>query len=169
MVKKVSTTSKSVGKVKDGVTDLLQRISKVSKKSRERKFKLVAIEKELSENKKECDFLRTKWFSTKEDLRKANEIVSTLQKEISDLKSNKTESSLRLQNNVLNNNLKKRDEKTIKNAISRVSRREVNPHKMQQRTKTLLKESFHKHDVTNWKLVLRLWDCPNLRELILKK
>ena len=86
MVKK-SSASKSVGKVRDGVTDLLQQIQKVSKKSRERKIKLVAIEKELSENKKECDFLRTKWFSTKEDLRKANESVSTLEKENLQLKN----------------------------------------------------------------------------------
>ena len=80
MVKK-SSASKSVSKVRNGVTDLVQQIQKVSKKSRERKIKLVAIEKELSENKKECNFLRTNWFSTKEDLRKANESMSSLKKE----------------------------------------------------------------------------------------
>lgn len=170
MVKK-SSASKSVGKVRDGVTDLLQQIQKVSKKSRERKIKLVAIEKELSENKKECDFLRTKWFSTKEDLRKANESVSTLQKEISDLKSIKTDSNIRLQNNVLTNNVHKRNTKTIQNAISVARRQERDPHKMQQRTKTLLKQSFHKPGMTNWELVLKLWSCPtpSLRKLILKK
>ena len=170
MVKK-SSASKSVGKVRDGVTDLLQQIQKVSKKSRERKIKLVAIEKELSENKKECDFLRTKWFSTKEDLRKANESVSTLQKEISVLKSMKTDSNIRLQNNVLTNNVHKRNEKTIQNAISVARRQERDPHKMQQRTKTLLKQSFHKPGMTNWELVLKLWSCPSpsLRKLILKK
>lgn len=171
MVKKVSSTSKSVGKVKDGVTDLLQRISKVSRKSRERKIKLVAIEKELSDNKEECQYFKSNWLSTKEDLRKSNDYIFTLKKEIADLKSTKTESSLRVQNNLLTNNVHKRNTKTIQNAISAVRRQERDPYKMQQRTKTLLKQSFHKPGMTNWELVLKLWGCPtaSLRKLILKK
>ena len=86
MVKK-SSASKSVGKVKDGVTNLLQQISKVSRKSRERKIKLVAIEKELSDNKEECQYFKSNWLSTKEDLRKAIESVSTLEKENFQLKN----------------------------------------------------------------------------------
>ena len=112
MVKKASA-SKSVSKVRSGVTNLVLQIQKVTKKSRERKNELVAIEKELSENKKECNFLRTNWFSTKENLRKANESVSTLKKEISNLKSIKTDSNIRRQNNVLVDNIQKRNEKTM--------------------------------------------------------
>ena len=170
MVKKASA-SKSVSKVRSGVTDLVLQIQKVTKKSRERKIKLVAIEKELSENKKECDFLRTSWFSTKENLRKVNESVSTLKKEISDLKSTKTESGLRVQNNLLTNNVHKRNTKTIQNAISVARRQERDPHNMQQRTKTLLKQSFHKPGMTNWELVLKLYSCPtnSMRKLIMKK
>lgn len=170
MVKKASA-SKSVSKVRSGVTDLVLQIQKVTKKSRERKIKLVAIEKELSENKKEGDFLRTSWFSTKENLRKVNESVSTLKKEISDLKSTKTESGLRVQNNLLTNNVHKRNTKTIQNAISAVRRQERDPHNMQQRTKTLLKQSFHKPGMTNWELVLKLYSCPtkSMRKLIMKK
>ena len=42
---------------------------------------------------------------------------------------------------------------------------------MQQRTKTLLKKSFHKPGMTNWELVLKLYSCPtnSMRKLIMKK
>lgn len=170
MVKKTSA-SKSVSKVRSGVTNLVLQIQKVSKKSRERKIKLVTIEKELSDNKEECQYFKTNWLSTKEDLRKSNDYIFNLKKEITDLKSIKTNDNLRLQNNVLTTNVHTRNAKTIQNAISVARRQERDPHKMQQRTKTLLKQSFHKSGMTNWELVLKLWSCPtsSLRKLILKK
>mgnify|MGYP000518601197 CR=1 FL=1 len=61
--------------------------------------------------------------------------------------------------------------KTIKNAISNAWKHKTDPHRMQQRTKTLLKKSFHTKDITNWELVLKLYSCPtkSMRKLIMKK
>ena len=177
MVKKASA-SKSVSKVRSGVTDLVLQIQKVTKKSRERKIKILAFEneirqqkEELLENEKNCIFLRTSWLATKHDLDQSNKCIFDLRKQITDMTSTKADVKLRVQNNVLVDNIQKRNEKTIKNAISNARKHKTDPHRMQQRTKTLLKKSFHKKDITNWELVLKLYSCPtkSMRKLIMKK
>ena len=177
MVKK-SSASKSVSKVRSGVTNLVLQIQKGTKKSRERKIKILDFENEIKqqkekllENEKDCIFLRRTWLSTKHNLDKSNEVIFDLRKQIADMTSTKADVKLRVQNNVLVDDIQKRNEKTIKNAISNAQKRKTDPHRMQQRTKTLLKKSFHKKDITNWELVLKLYSCPtkSMRKLIMKK
>ena len=177
MVKKASA-SKSVSKVRSGVTDLVLQIRKVTKKSRERKIKILAFENEikqqkekLSENEKNCIFLRTRWLATKHDLDQSTKFIFDLKKQITDMTSTKADVKLRVQNNVLVDDVLKRNQITVKNAISNARKHKTNPHQMQQRTKTLLKRSFHTNDMTNWELVLKLYSCPtkSMCKLIMKK
>ena len=191
MVKKVSA-SKSVSKVRSGVTNLVLQIQKVTKKSRERKIKILAFENEikqqkekLSENEKNCIFLRTRWLATKHDLDQSTKFIfdlkkqitdmtstkADLKKQITDMTSTKADVKLRVQNNVLVDDVLKRNQITVKNAISNARKHKINPHQMQQRTKTLLKRSFHTNDMTNWELVLKLYSCPtkSMCKLIMKK
>ena len=170
MVKKASA-SKSVSKVRSGVTNLVLQIQKVTKKSRERKNEIKQQKEKLLEKEKNCIFLRTRWLSTKHDLDRSNKCIFELKKQITDMTSTKADVKLRVQNNVLVDNIQKGNEKTIKNDISNARKHITDPHRMRQRTKTLLKKSFHKKDITNWELVLKLYSCPtkSMRKLIMKK